>query len=70
MKGGNVLEGIEGNIGDIYNKINVVMAANTKGSPEIDNNNYESCVDGNDLAKKGAVIMPNVDIEDNVEQER
>jgi hypothetical protein len=40
------------------------MAANTKGSQEINNNNYES------YCKKGALIMPNIDIEDNVEQER
>jgi hypothetical protein len=46
------------------------MAANTKGSQEINNNNYESCIDGNDIAKKDALIMPNIDIEDNVEQER
>jgi hypothetical protein len=45
------------------------MVANTKGSQEIINNNYESCVNGNDIAKKGAVIMPNIDIEDNIEQE-
>jgi hypothetical protein len=66
----NALEGIEGNLVDISTKIDLVMAANTKGSQEINNNNYESCVDGNDLANKGAVIMPNIDIEDNVEQER
>jgi hypothetical protein len=70
MKAENVLEGIEGNVGDVSNTIDLVMAANTKGSQEINNNNYESCVDGNDIAKKGAELMPNVDIEDNVEQER
>jgi hypothetical protein len=35
---------------------------------EINNSNYESCVDGNNIAKKGALIMPNIDIEDNMEQ--
>jgi hypothetical protein len=70
MKAKNALDGIEGNIGDVSNKIDLVMAANTKGSQEINNNNYASCVDGNDIAKKGALIMPNVDIENNVEQER
>jgi hypothetical protein len=66
MKAKNALEGIEGNVGDVSNKIDLVMAANAKGSQEIINNNYESCVDGNYIAKKGALIMPNIDIEDNV----
>jgi hypothetical protein len=48
----------------------MVMAANTQESQEHNNNNYESCVDSNDIAKKGASIMPNIDIEDNVEQDR
>ncbi len=52
MKAENVLEGIEGNIGDVSNKIDLVMAAYTKGSQEINNNNYESCVDDNKLQKK------------------
>jgi hypothetical protein len=46
------------------------MAANTKESQEINNDNYESCVDGNGIAEKGELIMPNIDIEDNVEQDR
>ncbi len=53
MKAENALEGIQENVGDVSNKIDLVMAANTKGSQEINNNNYESCVDGNDIAKKG-----------------
>jgi hypothetical protein len=40
MKAENPLEGIEGNIGDVSKKIDLVMAANTKGSPETNNNNY------------------------------
>jgi hypothetical protein len=67
MKAKNALEGIEGNVGEVCNKIDLVMATNTKGSQEININNYESCVDGNDIAKKGALIMPNIDIEDSVE---
>ena len=70
MKVENVLEGIEGNVGDVSNQIDLVMAANTKGSQEINNNNYESCVGSNDIAKIGAVIIPNIDNEDNIEQER
>jgi hypothetical protein len=53
MTAENVLDGIEGNVGDVCNKIDLVMAANTKGSQEINNSNYESCVDSNDIAKKG-----------------
>jgi hypothetical protein len=70
MNVANALEDIEGNVGDVSNKIDLVMAVNTKWSQEINNINYESCVEGNDIAKKGAVIMPNIDIKDNVEQER
>jgi hypothetical protein len=70
MNGPEDLEGIEGNIGDVSNKIDLVMAADTNESKEIKNNDNESCVDGNDIAKKGAEIMPNVDIEKNIEQER
>jgi hypothetical protein len=70
MKAENALEGIEGNISDVSKKIDWVMAANTKGSQKNNNNNYESCVDGSDNTKKGAEIMPDVDIEENVEQGR
>ncbi len=67
MKAENVLEGIEGNIGDVSNKIGLMITANTKGSQEISNNNYELCVDSNDIANKGAWIMPSIDIEDNID---
>jgi hypothetical protein len=69
MKTENALEGIEGNVGDVSNIVDLVMTANTKGSQEINNNNYESCFDGNNIAKE-ALKMLNIDIEDNVEQER
>jgi hypothetical protein len=67
MKAKNALKGIEGNVSDVSNKIDLVMAANSKGYQEINNNYYESCVDGNDIAEKGALIMPNIDIKDNAE---
>ena len=70
MNATNALEGIEWNAGDVSNKIDLVMAANTQESQENNNNNYESCVDSNDIVKKGAFIMRNIDIEDNVEQDR
>jgi hypothetical protein len=40
MKAKNTLEGIR-NISDVFSKIDLVTAANTKGSQEINNNNYE-----------------------------
>jgi hypothetical protein len=46
------------------------MAANTQESQEHNNHNYELCVDSNNIAKKGALIMSNIDIENNVEQDR
>ncbi len=46
------LGGIEGNIGGVLNNIDLVMAANTQESHEHNNNNYELCVDSNDIAKK------------------
>jgi hypothetical protein len=53
MKARNALEGIEGNIGNLSNKIDLVrMDANTKRSQKISNNNCPACVDGNDIAKK------------------
>jgi hypothetical protein len=52
MNASEALEGREGNIGDVSNKIDLVMAANTNKSKEINNNDNESCVDGNDIAKK------------------
>jgi hypothetical protein len=62
MKAKNALEGIEENVGDVSNKIDLVMVANTNESQEINNNNYDSCVDSSDIAKKGALIMTNIDI--------
>jgi hypothetical protein len=36
----------------VLNNIDLVMAANKKESQEHSNNNYELCVDSNDIAKK------------------
>jgi hypothetical protein len=46
------------------------MAANTQESQEHNNNNYEICVDSNHIATNGALIMTNIDIENNIEQGR
>jgi hypothetical protein len=69
MTAKNVLEGIEGNVSDVYNNIDLVVAANIQESQEHNNNN-ELCVDSNKIAKKGALIMPNIDIENNIDQDR
>jgi hypothetical protein len=37
--------GIEGNIGNEINNIDLVMASNTQVTQEHNNNNYELCVD-------------------------
>jgi hypothetical protein len=66
----HVLEGIEGNGGDVSNNVDLEMAANTQESQEHNSNNYELCVDSNDIAKKGELIVPTIDIEDNKEQDR
>jgi hypothetical protein len=70
MNAKNALGGIEGNVGAVSNNIDHLMAANTQESQEHNNNNYELCVDSNDIAKKGPLIMPNIDIENNVEEDR
>jgi hypothetical protein len=66
----NALECIEGNVSDVSNNIDLVMATNLQESQEHNNSNYELCVDSNDNVKKGALTMPNIDIENNVEQDR
>ncbi len=52
MNAKNLLEGIEGNVGDVSHNINQMMAANTQESQEHNNNNYELFVDSNNIAKK------------------
>ncbi len=52
MNAKNVLEGKEGNVGDVSHNIDLVMVGNTQESQEHNNNNYELCVDINDIAKK------------------
>jgi hypothetical protein len=47
-----MLEGREGNVGDVSNKIDLVMAADANEPKVINNNDNESCIDGNDIAKK------------------
>jgi hypothetical protein len=70
MNAEHALEGIKGNDGDVSNNIDLKMAANTQESQKNNNNNYELCVDSNDIANKGELRIPNIDIEDNKEQDR
>jgi hypothetical protein len=64
------LAGIEGNAGDVINNIDLVMASNTQESQEHNNNNYELCVDSNNISKKGEFKMPNIEIENCAEEDR
>jgi hypothetical protein len=52
MNAKNSLEGIEGNVGDVINNIDLVIAENTQESQEHNNSNYELCVDSNDIEKR------------------
>jgi hypothetical protein len=70
MNARNLLEGIEGNVGDVINNIDLVMTSNTQESQEHNINNYELCADSKDIYKKGAFKMPNIDIENYVEEDR
>jgi hypothetical protein len=65
-----LLEGIEGNAGDVINNIDLVMASNTQESQVHNNNNYELCVDSIDISKRGELKMPIIDIENYVEEDR
>jgi hypothetical protein len=52
------LGGIEGNVGNEINNIDLVMASNTQVTQDHNNNNYESCVDSNDISKKVNLKSP------------
>jgi hypothetical protein len=58
MNAKNLLVGIEENIGDVINNIDPVMASNTQESQEHNNNNYELCVDSNNILKKVNLKCP------------
>ncbi len=49
MNSKTLLGGIEGNIGNEINNIDLVMAFNTQVTQDHNNNNYELCVDSNDI---------------------
>jgi hypothetical protein len=50
--------GIEGNVGNEINNIDLAMASNTQVTQEHNNNNYELCVDSNNISKEGEFKKP------------
>jgi hypothetical protein len=58
MNAKNLLVGIERNVGDVINNIDLVMSSNTQESQEHNNNNYELCVDSNNISKKVTLKCP------------
>ncbi len=49
MNSKTLLGGIEGNVGNEINNIDLVMAFNTQVAKDHNNNNYELRVDSNDI---------------------
>ncbi len=49
MNAKKLLGGIDGNIGNKNNNIDLVMASNTQVTQDLNINNYELCVDGNNI---------------------
>ncbi len=70
MNAQEALEGREGNVGDVSNKIDLVMAADTNESKKTTTMTINHLLMVMTLQKKGAEIMPDIDIEENVEQRR
>jgi hypothetical protein len=70
MNAKNSLAGIEGNVGVVINNIDLVIASNTQESQEHNNNNYELCVDSNNISKKGEFKMPNIVIENYIDEDK
>ena len=49
MNAKKMLGGIEGNVSNEINNIDLVMAFNTQVAQDHNNNNYELCVDSNNI---------------------
>jgi hypothetical protein len=49
MNSKTLLGGMEGNVGNEINNIDLVMAFNTQVTQDHNNNNYELCVDSKDI---------------------
>ncbi len=65
-----LLGGIEGNVGNEMNNIDLVTASNTQVTQDHNNNNYELCVDSNDITKKGELHKHNIDIDNDIKEDR
>ncbi len=52
MNSKTLLGGIEGNVGNEMNNIDLVMASNTQVTQDHNNNNYQLCVDSTNISKK------------------
>ncbi len=63
MNAKKMLGGIEGNVGNDINNIDLVMASNTQVTQEHINNNYELCVDNNDISKKVNLKSPTLTLQ-------
>jgi hypothetical protein len=58
MNAKKLFGGIEDNVGNEINNSDLVMASNTQVTHEHNNNNYELCVDSNDIQKKVNLKSP------------
>ncbi len=70
MNSKTLLGGIERGVGNEMNNIYLVMASNTQVTQDHNNNNYELCIDSNDISKKGEFKKHNIDIDNDVEEDR
>jgi hypothetical protein len=52
MNSKTLLGRIEGSVGNEMNNIDLVMASNTQVTQDHNNNNYELCVDSNNIQKR------------------
>ena len=58
MNANKLLGGIEGTVCYEINNIDLVMASDTQVTQDHNNNNYELCVDSNDISKKVYLKSP------------
>jgi hypothetical protein len=58
MNANKLLGGIEGTVCNEINNIDLVMASDTQVTQDHNNNNYELCVDSNDISKKVYLKSP------------
>ncbi len=70
MNSKKLLGGVEGNVSNEMNNIDLVMASNTQVTQDHNNNNYDLCVDSNDISKKGEFKKHNIDIDNDIEEDR